>query len=145
MEIFKLYNNNPNNNFTQDCIIRALSEFLNKPYFEIVDDLVKVYKQTGFHIADSVCLTYYINNLKNIQEIEIGLQNKISVSTLCKNIINKNFTQIPQLTVNNCDKILAFLGNTHLTFIQKGVIMDTWNCSSLIVNKLYVFRGDELV
>ena len=88
---------------------------------------------------------YYINNLKNIQEIEIGLQNKISVGTLCKNIINKNFTQIPQLTVNNCDKILAFLGNTHLTFIQKGVIMDTWNCSSLIVNKLYVFRGDELI
>ena len=143
MKIFNQVNANPNGNWTQDCIPRALSLFLNKSYFDIVDELIKIYKQTGFHIADSVCLSYYINNLKNVQTIEIGLEKQVSLSAICKMIQSNNFTKLPQLNKNNSKKVLAFLGNTHLTFIENGYIMDTWNCSSLIVNKLYIFKGDE--
>jgi hypothetical protein len=143
MKTFETDNRNPNGNWTQDCIPRALSAFLKKPYFEIVDELVTIYKQTGFHIADSVCLTYYVNNLKNIQTIEIGLEKQISLATICEIIRRREFDKIPKLNINNCDRVMAFLGNTHLTYIRKGVVHDTWDCSGLIVNKLYVYKEME--
>ena len=144
MRIFETYNRNPNGNWTQDCIPRALSAFLKEPYFDVVDELVNIYKQTGFHIADSVCLTYYVNNLKNVQTIEIGLEKQISLATICEMIRRKEFDKIPELNSNNCERMMAFLGNTHLTYIRKGVVHDTWDCSSLIVNKLYIYKGDEM-
>lgn len=143
MEIFKQYNNNPNNLFTQDCVIRALTSFLNKPYNDIIDDLVNIYKQTGFHIADPVCFFYYLNNLHNIYCIEVDLINNIKLKTLCEDIINKNFSNWKTLNEYNTNKVLAFLGNTHLTCLHSGVIKDIWDCSNENINKIYIFKGDE--
>lgn len=141
-DYFRYYNTNPKGRITQDCVIRALCLFLKKPYNEILADLIQIYNNTGFHIADPVCFMYYLKELGNIQTYNVDFTKNLRLCDLCHYIDTQNhsvnITQLPQnyteftnITHKNCDNVLVLLENTHLTFVQKSVILDVWDCSYL--------------
>lgn len=149
---FRYYNMNPKNRITQDCVIRALCLFLEKPYNEILADLIQIYNSTGFHIADPVCFMYYLKRLGNTQTYNVDFTKNLRLCDLCCYIDvqnhNDNMTQLPQnymeftnITHKNCDNVLVLLENTHLTFVQKSVILDVWDCSYLKIVS-YFLRTD---
>lgn len=154
-ELFERYNANPKGKVTQDCVIRALSLFLNKSYDTILNDLLDVYKHTGFHIADPVCFMYYLKQIPKIRQYSVDYTKHLRLLDLCEyvdthfysenSITNtQNHNEFSKITHKNCNKILVLLENTHLTFVKNSVIIDTWNCSCLKIVAYFYFlpEGD---
>lgn len=139
--MIKYFNNNPKNVQTQDCAIRSLSMFLQKDYYEVVDDLTNVYKQTGFHIADPVCFNLYLQSFNKYMQTDVLYPNTLSLKDMCSMLEYKDFSKLPNINIKNYTKILALLNNTHLTFLNNCVIIDTWNCENLNVQSYYVERS----
>ena len=148
-EYFKFYNANPKNKITQDCVIRALTIFLNKPYETILNDLIDVYKHTGWHIADPICFMYYLKRYYNIKKYDVDFTLYLNLLDLCKILETKDINKLMDITIqnknrkldilsNNIENIIVLLENTHLTFVQKNIIMDTWDCSNLKVTSYFL-------
>jgi len=152
---YRFYNANPKNRRTQDCVIRALSLFLDKPYEIVLEDLINIYNNTGFHIADPVCFMYYLRtNHTNIQKYNVDYNKRLQLIDLCDYLTTQNNRESCQsdtqnhneftgITSKNCEKILVLLENTHLTFVENSVIIDTWNCSCLRIVSYFVFLSED--
>jgi hypothetical protein len=152
---FRYYNINPKNRITQDCVIRALCLFLGKPYNEILADLIQIYNNTGFHIAYPVCFMYYLRtNHTNIQKYNVDYNKRLQLKDLCDYLATQNnrgscpddtqnHNEFTGITLKNCEKILVLLENTHLTFVENSVIIDTWNCSCLRIVSYFVFLSED--
>lgn len=134
--MYKYFNNNPKGKHTTDCIIRSLSFGLCKPYQTILQELIEVFIETGYHIADPTCLAIYMNR-NHYKRYDIN-NLKITAGQLCELILNKDFTNIPGITDINNVNILACIGSTHVTYIKNGVIYDIINCSSGKITSYYV-------
>lgn len=140
MEIFKKININPNNRMTSDCIIRALSLFLNQDYYVTLNDLMTIYLNTGFHISDPVCFMIYLTKFKNIHKTESDYKQRLILKNMCIDVQNNEFDKLNNIDEKNSNKILVFLDNSHLTYLEKGVIIDSWDCSTMKVNAYYSYK-----
>ena len=139
IEMFKQINVNPHGVLTQDCVIRALTLFLNKPYEKVLSDLLNIYKRTGYHIGDTVCFMQYLNTLNITDRIDIELKYKLS--DMCVAIQNNNFKYFPKLNTDNSAELLVLLKNSHLTYVKNGIIYDTWNCSTMPVMCCFIKKN----
>lgn len=137
--MFEYRNINPKGRLTQDCVIRALSLFTDISYNETLDNLITIYKQTGFHIADPVCFMLYLQKFDCIKT-DILFPQTLKLYDMCNMLKNNDYTQLININNNNCYKILALLDNTHLTYLENNVIIDTWDCSNLNVLSYFVMR-----
>lgn len=148
---FQFYNANPKEQITEDCVIRALTKFLNKPYDTILNDLIEIYRHTGFHIADPVCFMTYLSNYSNIQKYDVSFVGNVKLIELCEFIetqnnngkilnITQNHNEFKHITHKNSDKVLVLLENTHLTFVENSVIIDIWDCSDLNIVSYFVWK-----
>lgn len=117
---YKYYNANPYNWDTDDCIIRALTVFLNKPYEEIIADLTIIYIKTGLHICDSRCLKKYITNLPNVKCVYKN------IFTINNKVINKTLDEIYEDLSNNKHTLLIIYNN-HVSVIKNDIMYDTDN------------------
>ena len=133
MNNFKFYNCNPHSTLTQDCVARALTAFTGKDYWDIVDELLKIYKNTGYHIIDPVCIMLYLDSLKIYKATVIKFPEVVSLKELCENLEKENNSKY--------DDILVLLQNSHLTYVHKYEIWDIWDCSKLNVS-MYWIMGD---
>lgn len=142
--IFTYVNNNPHNKITSDCVIRSISLFLNQDYLQILYDLLQVYMRTGYHIGDPVCFMYYLSQLNKFTKVVVPELNKLTLKKFCVDIQNQNYSNLLKINSKNCDKVLVLLGNSHLTFLEKGVIMDIGDCSNLFVNTYWVYGEEQI-
>lgn len=140
---FRKINVNPKNRITQDCVIRALSLFLNLDYYKVLNDLFDIYMSTGFHIADPVCFMIYLKRINTISRTNI-LKEPFTLEELCERINTKSLDKLPDITENNHNKILALLGNSHLTYIENGYVLDTYNHRTMNVTAYYTVKEQIL-
>lgn len=136
---FKVTNINPKHRITQDCVIRAISLFLDQDYYKTLHDLIEIYLDTGFHIADPVCFMIYLKSIDNLVKTDIT-ENPFTLETMCESLGNKEFDKFPNITEHNYHKVLVLLGNTHLTYLENGVILDTDNHSTRQVSVYYTLQ-----
>lgn len=148
---FQFYNANPKEQITEDCVIRALTKFLNEQYDTVLNDLIEIYRHTGFHIADPVCFMTYLSNYSNIQKYDVSFVGNVKLIDLCKFIetqnnnekildTTQNHNEFKHITHKNSDRVLVLLENTHLTFVENSVIIDIWDCSDLNIVSYFVWK-----
>ena len=135
MSNFNFYNCNPNSTLTQDCVPRALTAFTGIDYWDVVNGLFKIYKDTGYHIVDPVCTMLYLDSLKVYKQTIIKYPQIVQLKTFCEDIQNGVYAE----RLNN---VLVLLQNSHLTYVHRGIIQDIWDCSKHYISAYWI-TGDE--
>lgn len=134
--MFEYYNNNPKGKHTSDCIIRSIALFTGKPYQQVMNDLIDLSVETGYHIADPVCFSVYM--MRNHYKVHTVNDKIFTCDDLCKYVTEKDFTELPGLTEDNCNNLLVCIGAKHVTCVQNGIIYDTVNCGYGRITSYYV-------
>lgn len=115
MKWFKEHNQNPWGLNISDCVYRAISLVLEKPYREVVKEL-KAYAGSDRNPNNGNCFLPWLQT----QGYEIReFSTKITVNQFLNEL-------------HECDEPDRFdallLVNGHLTAVKCGVCCDTWNC-----------------
>ena len=126
---FIVLNPNPKKKKTGDCVIRSLSIALNKDYWQIVEDLINVYKKTGYIINSKECFQKYLKNLGyEMQKMPRRENNtRYSVFTFLDEIAQPNTTYIISLA-------------NHLTVIKDKTVYDLWDCRHKFVGNYWIIK-----
>lgn len=136
---FKFTNINPKHRITQDCVIRAISLFLNQDYYKTLRDLIEIYLDTGFHIADPVCFMIYLKSRENLMRTDIT-EEPFTLRSFCESLNVGKLEKFQNITDQNCHKILVLLENIHLTYLENGTILDTCNYSNMKVTAYFTLK-----
>lgn len=125
---FKECNMNPWGLNISDCVYRAISLVLDKPYREVVKEL-KAYAGNNRNPNNGNCFLPWLQT----QGYEIReFASKITVSQFMKNIHYG-------IDADKFDALL--LVNGHLTAIKGGTCYDTWDCGRYKCQLLIIKEG----
>lgn len=120
---FKEYNANPWGLNISDCVYRAISLVLDKPYREVVKEL-KAYAGNNRNPNNGNCFLPWLQT----QGYEIReLTEKYTVSKFLNELNEYDDTFDCLLLVNG-----------HLTAVKNGYCMDTWDCGRYKVQLMIV-------
>ena len=124
---FHNYNANPKNKVTSDCVIRALSTAMERPYNEVYEELFKFSLKCGLMLNDPKCYDKYLKEqgwIKHLQPRKAD-NTKYTGKEFCKEL--------------NCDimavgrKVIAHIGGHHIVCIKEDdlhglhKVHDTWD------------------
>ena len=124
---FVNYNANPKNKKTGDCVIRSISTALDKDYWEVVEDLMKVYKKTGHIINSKQCFQKYLKELGyEMQKMPRKPDNT-----------RYNIQQFTRELAKPNKKYIISVAN-HLTCIKNLELIDLWDCSYKFIGNYWV-------
>lgn len=130
MKYFKEYNNNPYGENCDDCVIRAISLVLDRPYWDVFDSLCEYAGDDREPNNGNVFLPWLMLQGYEIREFT----KKITVSKFLNEL-------------HECEEPEKFdaliLVNGHLTAIKGGVCHDTWNCGRYKC-QLLIVKDDEI-
>ena len=123
---FEKFNNNPLKLINSDCVIRAISEGLNKSWFSVYDDLYKIGRVKCLVLNDKDCYREYLSEVKGL-----------------KMVVPKVKKGKKRLKVKDLDKGTYILSvANHLTIIKNGVLKDIWDCSDNCVYRYWIIEED---
>lgn len=129
MKYFKYYNNNPYSEHIDDCVIRAISLFTHRNYYEVFDALCEYAGDDREPNQGNVFLPWLISQGYEVREFT----EKITVSKFLNEL-------------NKTDEPDAFdaliLVNGHLTAIIGGVCYDTWDCGRYKCELMIIKEGE---
>lgn len=125
---FEYINLNPKQKRTTDCVVRAFCFVLNRPYNEVLMDMVNLSIKTGYHINDKTFIEKYA---------KLNGFVKYKQPKNCNN---------GKMTINECikEKILPSKGvaivtvSKHLTAYKDNKIYDIWDCTGLNVRNYWI-------
>lgn len=140
---YHFHDANPKEKKTGDCVLRALSVVFDKPWDDVLDELVAYahkYKQMP---DDNILYTKYVkdNGYVQVKQPKHSDGRKLSGSELCS-ALGGIFAEHP---------VLIKIGTHHLSAIasvkdERGLyhykVVDTWNCSEKKVGKMYMHPDD---
>lgn len=121
---FHYYNANPKNKITTDCVIRALSRGMNKPYNEVVMELALLQCETGYDDGDKKLYDTYLKNngwIKHNQPRKWD-NTKYTGEEWCYEVQSVVYDRS-----TNWDRIIANIGGHHVVAIINGKVNDIWN------------------
>ena len=124
---FVRYNNNPKQNKTNDCVIRAIAFALNKPWEDIYRDLAELGCKKALMPNDSKTWQAYLKQLGYIKE------------KMPKKWNNKRYTLeefIDEIAHNNMTYIISIA--KHLTVVKDKKLYDSKNCSHKCVGNYWI-------
>lgn len=123
---FEKYNNNPKNKKTSDCVVRALSFATQKPYNQVIDELVEIYKKTGYCFNEKRCYEKYLeqNNF-----IKYKQPRKVDGSKYLVGEIDK--------LISKSDLVVISIAN-HLTAVNTYTLYDLWDCRKKSIGNFWV-------
>lgn len=124
---FTYHNANPKNRFAGDCVIRSISTFLNKDYYEVYEDLYKTSLKTGYMVNEKQNYEKYLKALG----IERQPQPRKWDNT---KYTGKEF--IEEIAKPN-KRYLLKIGGHHVTAIKDGTVYDTWDCTNKSVGNYW--------
>ena len=124
---FEKLNVNPKNKKTGDCVIRALSLGLNKDYWQVVDDLMQVYKKTGYIINEKQCFKKYLEKLGYEMQKMPRRENKTRYTL---------YAFIEELA--KPDETYLVLVAHHITCVKGKTLYDLWDCSCKYVGNYWI-------
>jgi len=104
---------------TGDCVIRAISIALEKPYKEVLIDLCDLAIELGYMPNSHKVYREYLKE-KGWKETKFG-----------KSMVRINSTKIPKN-----EWVICYI-RKHLTAIKGNELHDIWNCSSKRVFRIY--------
>lgn len=124
--MYRYLNLNPKNNFTGDCVIRAISHATNKDWDEVYLELMAL----GYDMKD-------MPSSNNVWGWHLHHKNfkRYNIPDICPNCINiRDF-------VNNSPTGDYILGTgTHVVSVKDGSYYDTWDSGDEI--PIYYWRKD---
>lgn len=121
------FNANPKNKKTTDCVIRAISVATKKDYNEVLDELIKISKKTGYHITDKKCWEKYLELLgfAKMKQPKKADNTKYTIGEIDKVIGNET-------ALISCVH--------HLTIVKCKTLYDTWDCRKKSIGNYWVKR-----
>ena len=111
-------NVNPQNKKTCDCIIRALSVVLDKPYEEMYRELFEYSLKVGWFTSDSRTYEHYLKHVLGIQKMPQPKKSDGSWFTIEEYFRGKRAS----------GKTYLVSTRGHLTVVKDGALIDSWNC-----------------
>ena len=126
-KFFKFYNANFNNKYTDDCVIRALSNAMGISYNDVLIDLFNIYLKYGYSLTDNKCFEKYlkINGWKKHKQPRKLDNTKLNGIEFILEICNRN------------ENYIVNIGSHHITSIVNNKIYDTWDCSEFKVGNYW--------
>lgn len=113
---FKYWNVNPQHKIENDCVTRAITEATGLPYEKVQEKLYYIGKLLE---CDSLCVCCYSFLLTYIFKF--------------KQILSAKGLKIKELCYEYPQGIYLVRVNQHLSVVENGVILDTWDCSNEII------------
>lgn len=126
-ENFKYFNNNPKGLHQSDCIVRAVANVLIRDYCEVCKDLSNLQCETG--LADVILVDKYmqINGYIKMRQPHHG-------DGRCYR--GREF--VSSIYTAGHRRILANIGQGHITSIVDGKINDIWDCSDKVIGNYWI-------
>lgn len=116
------YNANKNNNFVNDCVIRAISVAENKSWGETYDELSRIAKRNGILLDDvnfvEPLLDYRYFRVKTLYNESVG------------DFVERNPRGTYLITMNG-----------HITVAKNGTIYDTFDCRDRVLRDAWKVSG----
>ena len=107
--MYKYYNANMNNNFVNDCVIRAISTAEDSSWSDTYDDLSRIAKKNGILLDDvnfvEPLLDYRYNRVKVYPNETVG-----------------------DFVSRHCEGRYLVTMPNHITTVIDGVVYDTFDC-----------------
>ena len=118
---FHYYNANPRNKLTGDCVIRAISTAMDRPYNEVYEELFRFSLKCGLMLNDNKCYEKYLE----AQGWEKHAQPRKDDNT---KYTGKEFCiEAQEYTFNYPSAMIAHIGGHHIVAIIGGRVWDTWD------------------
>lgn len=126
MEFVK-FNQNPKQQRTTDCVIRAISFALGKTWEEVYRDLAEQGIENGLMLNDRNNWKLYLKVLGyNMERMPKTLNNKrYTVEQFADEIARKGCTYIVKIA-------------NHITVVKDKKLYDTWNCKNKCVGNYWI-------
>lgn len=144
-DTFHYFNANPKNKITTDCVIRALSAGMQKPYNEIVMDLAKLQCETGIDPSNNKMIDKYLTShgwtrCKQPRKVN---GKKYTGEEFCRKlshpIYNEELTTLPDYY--DCNHIIANIGGHHVVAIINQKVNDIWNSTQGSIGIVWVKKS----
>ncbi len=121
MNIFKFHNQNPKGKKVSDCVVRAISYAMGKSWYEVYDDLSILGRKMGDMPNNKPVFSKYLENSG-------WIKNKMP-----RHDDNTRYTLYDFAKENNKGIFIVLIAH-HLTVVENGQIIDTWNCNKCVGN-----------
>lgn len=121
--MYKYYNANSQNNFVNDCVIRAIAVAENRSWGETYDDLSRIAKKNGILLDD-------VNFVEPLLDFRYNRIKTYPGDTV-RNVVEDNPIGTYLITMNG-----------HITVAIDGVIYDTFDCRNRIVKDVWIVSRD---
>lgn len=126
--VFHFVNKNPKGRKTNDCVIRALCNAMDKDYFEVYDDLCALGKKMCKMPNDKPVYSKYLEMNGWIKHNQPRKDN------------NRKVYAFEMATDFPCKVAIANVGSHHLSCLKNGKWEDIWNCTGKAIGN-YWTRG----
>ena len=121
--MYKYYNANSQNNFVNDCVIRAIAVAENRSWGETYDELSRIAKKNGILLDD-------VNFVEPLLDFRYNRIKTYPGDTV-RNVVEDNPIGTYLVTMNG-----------HITVAIDGVIYDTFDCRNRIVKDVWIVSRD---
>lgn len=118
--MFEYYNSNPENLRVPDCVVRAISTALNKPYQEILYHLYTISNYFNCDMLVKDCYNILLNDYYGFK---------------CYRGMGKTVEEVAN---DFSDRTLIIRIENHLTCSVNSIIKDIWDCSNEIVDCFWI-------
>lgn len=126
--IFKKFNNNPKETKTGDCVIRAIAQAEDKSWLQIYELLCGIGS-----------IKYRMPNDKLVYENLLEKMGWVK-HKMPKHTDNTRY-KVEELINDNSNKSMIITVANHMTFAEKGVLIDTWDCRRKSVGNYWTKEG----
>ena len=124
---FIKFNNNPKNNITKDCVIRAISFATNKSWKDTYRELTELGIKKGLILNDRKNWKAYLKKLGyEIQKMPVrDDRTRYTLEEFCDELAKPNIIYIVKVA-------------NHITVVKNKDLYDTWNCSNKSVGNYWI-------
>lgn len=129
IKTYHYYNCNPQNRFTDDCTIRAISASTGDSWEETLSELTKYAVQTGYFINTPECYSKYLEDVGYVK---------------CKQPVHKDGTKIrfKEFVKIFDGHAIAHCGKNHITYVADNSAWDIWDVSNEVVGNYWVHESE---
>lgn len=130
---FHYHNANPKNRLTGDCVVRALCTALNKPYEEVLRELVESSLKSGYSVSSTENYARYLKEsgwVKHPQPRKWD-NTKFTGEEWCREVWQH---------YRGCgyERMIAHIGGGHIVAIIGFKVWDTWDSTEGCIGNYWV-------
>lgn len=125
---FRWENMNPKSKITADCVVRAISKAMDRPYEEVYKELFECSLRTGHMLHSPENYDKYLREQGWVKQKQPVHSNKTKMSG--KEFVRKFGKQYP--------RVIMHIGVHHLSCMVDGKVVDIWDCTDRKIGKWWI-------